>query len=75
MKPFSQTVIEQYIAENMEDSRLIDLEQLGPYGLKSYFYDELADKEIKGFLFPAESQRPAGKNQRLIFSGKYEKIH
>ena len=60
MKPFSQTAMERYISEYMEDSRLVDIADLTPYGLKSYFFDELGKNEVKGFPVGSDFVGPNG---------------
>ena len=47
-KGYAQIVNERYIAENKENSKVVEFKDIKDE-LESYFYDELNDKEVKGY--------------------------
>lgn len=71
MKSYAQQVIDEYIAENLENASCIELQDLYPYGLETHFYDELGDLEIKGFPVGSDFVAPDG---QVLTLAKYREL-
>lgn len=52
--PFSKKVSESYIENNLENTDIVSFTEYYEPKLKTYFYDELKDKEISGFPFASD---------------------
>ncbi len=65
MKSYAEQVIDRYVEDNMENSHCIGIEDLPPYGLQSYFFDELDKIEVKGFPVGCDFVSPEGETLTL----------
>ena len=60
-KPLSEIILDKYISQNNEASRVIDYDELlNLDSLETYFYDDLPNTEVKGFPVASDFADSAG---------------
>lgn len=69
-KGYAQIVNERYIAENKENSKVVEFKDIKDE-LESYFYDELNDKEVKGYPCASAFENSEGK---ILNYDEYSKL-
>ena len=52
--PYSQTIREQYVEENLENSTIVEYDEVEAKGLQKIFYDDLEKTDIDGFPFASD---------------------
>ena len=53
-QPFSKTVSDKYIKDNLENNEILSFLDYQQEGAKSYFFDELNNIEVHGFPFSSD---------------------